>query len=203
VVTRAFAACAFALLALHAGASAAWAQAAAPGAEIYAKHCASCHDQTSPRIPPRDALAKLSPARILRTLDFGLMMSVAYPLRRDEREAVAAFLGKGPDDTAPPALAMCKAGRPLRDTSARGAWTAVSVGRAGGADGGDRTATRTEVGFRIPRRRDGVRRTHGDERHAVRRQRRRCGAGDRRAERLHPLDVHGQRSGAFGDDHRH
>jgi polyvinyl alcohol dehydrogenase (cytochrome) len=126
VVTRAFAACAFALLALHAGASAAWAQAAAPGAEIYAKHCASCHDQTSPRIPPRDALAKLSPARILRTLDFGLMMSVAYPLRRDEREAVAAFLGKGPDDTAPPALAMCKAGRPLRDTSARGAWTGWS-----------------------------------------------------------------------------
>ena len=83
------------------------------GADIYAKHCASCHDQGSPRIPPRDALAKMSPARILRTLDFGLMMSVAYPLRRDEREAVAGFLGKGPDEIAPPAHAMCKAGRAL------------------------------------------------------------------------------------------
>jgi hypothetical protein len=42
-----------------------------------------------PAHSPRDALTKMSPARILRTLDFGLMMSVAYPLRRDEREAVA------------------------------------------------------------------------------------------------------------------
>jgi polyvinyl alcohol dehydrogenase (cytochrome) len=95
------------------------------GAEIYAKHCASCHDQTSPRVPPRDALTKMSPARILPTLDFGLMMSVAYPLRRDEREAVAAFLGTGPDDTAPPAQAMCKAGRALA-TATLGAWTGWS-----------------------------------------------------------------------------
>ena len=99
------------------------------GAEIYAKHCASCHDQTSPRIPPRDALTKMSPARILRTLDFGLMMSVAYPLRRDEREAVAAFLGTGPDDTAPPAQAMCKAGRALA-TATLGAWTGWSASPA-------------------------------------------------------------------------
>jgi len=96
------------------------------GADIYAKHCASCHDQGSPRIPPRDALAKMSPARILRTLDFGLMMSVAYPLRRDEREAVAGFLGKGPDEIAPPAHAMCKAGRALGAANARGAWTGWS-----------------------------------------------------------------------------
>jgi polyvinyl alcohol dehydrogenase (cytochrome) len=72
----------------------------------------------------------MSPARILRTLDFGLMMSVAYPLRRDEREAVAAFLGKGPDDTAPPAQAMCKTGRPLSAAGARGAWTGWSPSAA-------------------------------------------------------------------------
>ena len=125
MVTRAFAAGALVLLGLHAGASAARAQAAASGAETYAKHCASCHDQTSPRVPPRDALAKMSPARILRTLDFGLMMSVAYPLRRDEREAVAAFLGKGADDTAPPAQAMCRSGRPLQGASTQ-SWTGWS-----------------------------------------------------------------------------
>ena len=111
---------------LHTGAGTARAQAAPSGADLYAKHCASCHDQTTARIPPRDALAKMSPARILRTLDFGLMMSVAYPLRRDEREAVAAFLGHGPDDTAPPAQAMCKTGRPMAVTAARGAWTGWS-----------------------------------------------------------------------------
>jgi polyvinyl alcohol dehydrogenase (cytochrome) len=108
-------------------ASVARAQDARPsGADIYARHCASCHDQTSPRIPPREALAKMSPARILRTLDFGLMMSVAYPLRRDEREAVAAFLGRGEDDTAPPASAMCKARRAMASTARRGAWTGWS-----------------------------------------------------------------------------
>src|ERR1051325_6725151 len=68
----------------------------------------------------------MSRGRILRTLDFGLMMSVAYPLRRDEREAVAAFLGHGPDDAPPPPEAMCKASRPLAATGARGAWTGGS-----------------------------------------------------------------------------
>ena len=48
----------------------------------------------------------------MRTLDFGLMMSVAYPMRREEREAVAAFIGKGKDDIAPPASALCRAGHP-------------------------------------------------------------------------------------------
>ena len=65
------------------------------GEALYMKYCASCHDQVAARIPARDALAKMSPARILRTLDFGLMMSIAYPIRRDEREAVAKFLGTG------------------------------------------------------------------------------------------------------------
>jgi polyvinyl alcohol dehydrogenase (cytochrome) len=103
------------------------AQAPRPsGADVYARRCASCHDQPGPRVPPRDALARMSPARILRTLDFGLMMSVAYVMRRDEREAVAAFLGTGQDDTAPPPQAMCRSGRPLADTRARGAWAGWS-----------------------------------------------------------------------------
>src|SRR6188508_1549883 len=73
------------------------------GERVYAEHCAACHDQVGARIPTRDALAKMSAARILRTLDFGLMMSIAYPIRRDEREAVAQFLGTGTDDLTPPA----------------------------------------------------------------------------------------------------
>jgi hypothetical protein len=59
---------------------------------MYARNCASCRDQVSPRIPTRESLAKLSPARILRSLDIGLMMTIASPMRRDEREAVATFL---------------------------------------------------------------------------------------------------------------
>ena len=37
--------------------------AAPSGEEVYKARCAGCHDQTSPRIPPRDALRKLSSAR--------------------------------------------------------------------------------------------------------------------------------------------
>jgi len=83
-----------------------WKRRDASGASAYTKYCASCHDQVGARIPTRDALAEMSPARILRTLDFGLMMSIAYPMKRDEREAVAAFLGKG-SDAAPPPSASC------------------------------------------------------------------------------------------------
>ena len=77
------------------------------GEAIYRERCAACHDLVTARIPPRDALRNMSSARILRALDFGVMMNVAYPLRRDEREAVAAFLGKAGGDPAPPASAFC------------------------------------------------------------------------------------------------
>src|SRR3569832_13520 len=67
----------------------------ANGETVYAKYCASCHEQVGARIPTRSVLEQMSPGRILRTLDFGAMMSIAYPIRREEREAVARFLGHG------------------------------------------------------------------------------------------------------------
>src|SRR4051812_22183929 len=77
--------------------------AGASGDQVYRTHCASCHDQVSPRIPPRDALQKMSALRILRALDFGVMMTVAYPLSRDERQSVAGYLGlAGPPSPPPP-----------------------------------------------------------------------------------------------------
>src|ERR1019366_164301 len=90
---------------------AASAQNAAPvaGAEVYQKRCAMCHDQTGSQAPSRDVLQKMSAARILRTLDFGLMMGVAYPMKRDEREAVAGFLGTKGGDAPLPASIFCSA----------------------------------------------------------------------------------------------
>ena len=64
----------------------------------------------------------MSPARILRTLDFGLMMSIAYPLQRGERAAVADFLGKGRDDTAPPASALCGPSMRAMAQSSQASW---------------------------------------------------------------------------------
>ncbi|HSR05695.1 MAG TPA: PQQ-binding-like beta-propeller repeat protein, partial [Bryobacteraceae bacterium] len=102
------------------------AAAAAPsGEEVYKAHCAACHDQNTPRIPPRDALRKLPATRILKTLDFGLMMNIAYTLKRDEREAVASFLGVAATESQPLANA-CPAGKTPISGSAASNWNGWS-----------------------------------------------------------------------------
>jgi polyvinyl alcohol dehydrogenase (cytochrome) len=78
------------------------------GDAVYKQRCASCHEQPSTRAPQVDELRKMSARRILRALDSGAMMTVAYPMSRDERGAVASWLGMGADDAAPPAAAYCK-----------------------------------------------------------------------------------------------
>ena len=89
------------------------------GADVYQNRCAQCHDQEGTRAPAKQVLQKMSSARILRTLDFGLMMAVAYPMKRDERVAVANFLGTQGEDAPPPASAFCAAGmQPLSAASA-------------------------------------------------------------------------------------
>jgi len=98
-------------------------EAGAQGAAAYVKYCAACHDQVGARIPTRAALAEMSPARILRTLDFGLMMSIAYPMQRGEREAVAAFLGKGRDEAGPPASAFCTPDVRIMSGASQASWT--------------------------------------------------------------------------------
>ena len=96
------------------------------GAAVYDKYCAQCHNQVTARIPTRDALQRMSPARIMRTLDFGLMMSIAYPLKRDERQAVAAFLGKADADAPPPASAFCSTNKKPLSGTAVGNWAGWS-----------------------------------------------------------------------------
>jgi len=98
-------------LALLAIAVAARASAAAPSGEaIFAARCASCHDappSADNRAPPKAVLKQMSVARIVRTMDFGAMMSLTYMLDRAEREAVAAYLGVPGEDRAPPPSAYC------------------------------------------------------------------------------------------------
>jgi polyvinyl alcohol dehydrogenase (cytochrome) len=81
--------------------------AAVSGEAVYQRRCAACHDSAEQGTPPREALKQLSVARILRTLDFGVMINVAYVLNREEREAVANFLGVNRPDTPVPARAYC------------------------------------------------------------------------------------------------
>jgi polyvinyl alcohol dehydrogenase (cytochrome) len=97
------------------------------GEDVYQKHCAACHDQAgSTRAPSREALQKMPAARILRTLDFGLMMGVAYTLNREEREAVAKFLGTTESEPPPPASAFCPAGQHPLGGPGNAAWNGWS-----------------------------------------------------------------------------
>jgi polyvinyl alcohol dehydrogenase (cytochrome) len=82
--------------------------AAVSGEAIYQKRCAACHDTGSDRAPAREALKQLSVSRILRTLDFGVMINIAYVLNREEREAVANYLGVQRTDVPVPPQAYCK-----------------------------------------------------------------------------------------------
>jgi len=77
------------------------------GEAVYQKRCAACHDSAASRAPSRDALKTRSVLSIQRTLDFGIMSNVASPLRRDERDAVAAWLGIAGGTSSPPAKAFC------------------------------------------------------------------------------------------------
>ena len=62
--------------------------AQAPSGEaLYKQRCSGCHDQPGSRIPPRAALQKMPALRILRAMNSGVMMTLAYPLRREERDS--------------------------------------------------------------------------------------------------------------------
>jgi polyvinyl alcohol dehydrogenase (cytochrome) len=98
-----------AVLALVVVGAGAWTAAAQTpsGEAVYKTHCASCHDQVSPRVPHRDALRQMPAARILRSLDGGTMMGVAFVMNREERLAVSSYLGTGGAVAEPPASAFC------------------------------------------------------------------------------------------------
>jgi polyvinyl alcohol dehydrogenase (cytochrome) len=84
--------------------------AQAPSGEaIYQRRCAACHERPADgRTPSRNVLQNMPSTRIMRTLDFGAMMTIAYQLNRAEREAVAGFLGKPGGEPAPRAEAFCR-----------------------------------------------------------------------------------------------
>jgi polyvinyl alcohol dehydrogenase (cytochrome) len=97
------------------------------GEAIYKRRCAACHERPADgRTPSRDALQNLPSSRILRTLDFGAMMTIAYQLNRVERDAVARFLGKPGGDPMPRPEAFCRDRTVAIDVSAAPIWNGWS-----------------------------------------------------------------------------
>ena len=105
-----------------------WTQTTAPkaGEDIYTQRCSGCHDQINSRIPHRSVMSQMPALRILRALDFGTMMTVAYPMSRDQRAAVAAYLGTDAPAVAFPAAAYCGDRRVTVAARARWAWNGWS-----------------------------------------------------------------------------
>ena len=77
------------------------------GEAVYSRRCASCHDQINPRIPTKESLRKMPATRIVRALDTGAMMSIAFTMHRDERLAVASYLGTSDTVAGPKPSAYC------------------------------------------------------------------------------------------------
>lgn len=77
------------------------------GEAVFKQRCAACHEQNNPRIPTREALQRMPAARILRALNYGAMITVAYTMTIGQREAVANWLGTPGGDPPEPASAFC------------------------------------------------------------------------------------------------
>ena len=78
------------------------------GEAVYRERCSACHDQANPRIPRRELLQQMPASRILRVLDYGAMISVAYTMNHSEREAVASYLGTSATASEPSPTAFCQ-----------------------------------------------------------------------------------------------
>src|SRR5215469_10911931 len=100
----------------------------AAGEAVYKQRCAGCHDQTNPRIPSRTSLSQMPATRILSALDFGVMMTVAYPMSRDERQAVAAYIGTNAPPASFPASAYCSDRSVSISAKPKAAWNGWSPG---------------------------------------------------------------------------
>jgi polyvinyl alcohol dehydrogenase (cytochrome) len=100
----------------------------AAGEAVYKQRCAGCHEQSNSRIPPRSTLNQMPAERILRALDFGAMMTIAYPMSRDERRAVAAYVGTNAPAIAFPPSAYCKDRRAIVSDRPQASWNGWSPG---------------------------------------------------------------------------
>ncbi len=96
-------------------------------AQLFQKHCASCHQSAtgaSTRIPQIDTLKTMTPIAIQKTLDSGVMKVQAAVLSADERQKIANFLGKAVtlerrrEEIANP----CPANSPWKTGSAWSSW---------------------------------------------------------------------------------
>ena len=65
-----------------------------PGAELYQRHCAACHDQSFYKAPSRGMISRLGARGILRAMNEGAMVAQAAVLDDAGRQAVAEYVSR-------------------------------------------------------------------------------------------------------------
>src|SRR5260221_14795683 len=83
--------------------------AAQDGAAIYRHKCAECHAKPEGRVPPLSALRTLDPAKVLLSMESGVMKPQASGLSSAEKHALTVYIvtpdaAKRPE---PPRPAFC------------------------------------------------------------------------------------------------
>ncbi len=106
---------------------------ASKGAAVYFQRCAGCHESGDDGIPPKTALNQVPSERILRALDFGKMMNIASPMNREDRQAVATYLGTNASAINYPASAYCSNRRVAVSDKPKHSWNGWSPGLYGQA----------------------------------------------------------------------
>lgn len=97
------------------------------GSQVFISHCLQCHSTTSAsHAPAQDALAAIPWQEVVRTLESGSMKVQAQSLSREERIAVARFVGKaGGAPVLPELTGYCKPG--TKPAASGGSWNGWGV----------------------------------------------------------------------------
>ena len=101
------------------------------GAQLYRKHCASCHDVGGDsRIPPQSALRQKSAGSLMKALETGVMRQQGAAMGRSERRTLSTWLGKSEAATIAPARLsnLCAASAWPPPSAGDGAWSGWGVG---------------------------------------------------------------------------
>ncbi len=78
------------------------------GAQLYAEHCAECHNATIPRAPHQSFLAMLPGDMILRSMTEGQMQPMAKDLSLQDKTSIAEFLAGNVDQKAAVSPIKCE-----------------------------------------------------------------------------------------------
>ena len=104
------------------------------GGEVYAEHCAACHDGNTVRAPQRYVLENVSPETILTAMIDGPMRAVASELSMEQKTAVAEFIAERkitPGEAANAGVA-CEGGRGRFDLDQQPVFQHWGLAKGGG-----------------------------------------------------------------------